>query len=225
MWYISTGNGNGNPYGFGAVTAVGFIPFVFLRLFAPRQYLIATLMTFVTLILVVGYSWQDTGRLTVSVNSGIGIVVAYRRMLLVIIGIAAGVIVMLFPKPPSTRAAARMNFSKLTSKKILPLYNSIIEAWAVQATDLDKSDEAIEKSLMHKPLPEQPSLANFRGKMLSSYELIKDLQMQVAMAKLEVQARGKWPGARYEQLLKTQTRMVSIKALVSIDEGIRLLIT
>lgn len=215
MWYISTGNGNGNPYGFGAVTAVGFLPFVFLRLYAPMQYLIATLMTFVTLILVVGYSWQDTGRLAVTVNSGIGIVVAYRRMLLVIIGIAAGVIVMLFPKPPSTRTAARLSFSKLTNKKILRLYNSIIEAWAVQALDFEREpsgtggggdEEQGQRSVTS--IVDAPSLTHFRAEIFSAYEMLKNLQTQVAMAKLELQARGKWPAARYEQLLKTHSRML-----------------
>ncbi|CAO1615626.1 unnamed protein product [Sympodiomycopsis kandeliae] len=202
MWYISTGDGNGNPYGFGAVTAVGFLPFVFLRIFAPMQYLIANLMTFVTLILVVGYSWQDTGRLTVSVNSGIGINMAWRRMLLVMVGIGVGVVVMLFPKPPSTRSAVRLNFAKSSNKKILKLYSSIIEAWAVQLT-VYEDDKMQQVTKSH-----QPSLSNFRRDIFVSYELLKNLQTQIAMANLEIQARGKWPAARYEQLLKTHSRML-----------------
>ena len=38
------GNGNGNPYGLAAITGVILVPFVFLRIFAPPQYLSAVIM-------------------------------------------------------------------------------------------------------------------------------------------------------------------------------------
>lgn len=41
----------------------------------------------------VGYSWQDT-HLVVTVNSGVGVGLAWKRALLVIIGFTAGFIVM-----------------------------------------------------------------------------------------------------------------------------------
>lgn len=41
---VGAGNGNGNPYGLAAIVGVILFFFVFLRLFAPPQYLTATLM-------------------------------------------------------------------------------------------------------------------------------------------------------------------------------------
>ncbi len=49
---VGAGHGNGNPYGLGAVTGVFLFPFVFLRLFAPPQYLTAVLMGGVRVYLV-----------------------------------------------------------------------------------------------------------------------------------------------------------------------------
>lgn len=37
MWYISTGNGRGNAYGLAATAAVGYIPLIFLRVWAPQD--------------------------------------------------------------------------------------------------------------------------------------------------------------------------------------------
>ena len=41
---LGSGHGRGNPYGLGASTAVFLFPIIFLRIFAPPQYLIAIMM-------------------------------------------------------------------------------------------------------------------------------------------------------------------------------------
>ncbi|CAO1620254.1 unnamed protein product [Parajaminaea phylloscopi] len=208
LWYISCGNSpKGNPYGFGAATAVAFVPLVFLRIFAPPQLLILALMTFVTLVLVIGYSWIDAGHLVLTVNSGIGINVAWRRMLLVIVGIAAGVIVMLFPKPPSTREAVRLSFAKLTSKRILGLYSKVIEAWSVETLNDERQDSKRQKSAGLSPT--SPIMAEFRGELIAAFGKHRALVTEVGLAKLDYQPRGKWPALRYGQLLKTHDRMLT----------------
>jgi hypothetical protein len=59
-WYIGSGNGNGNPYGFAVVMAV-VIPFLMWgRLFGSPAMLQAVLAMASTLYLVVSYSWVDT---------------------------------------------------------------------------------------------------------------------------------------------------------------------
>lgn len=216
-WYISCGKSSvGNPYGFGAVTAVAFVPFVFCRLFAPLQLLILLLLTFVTFILVIGYSWIDAGHLTVSANSGIGIEVAWRRMLLVLIGIGVGVVVQVIPRPPSTREAVRLSFARLSGKKILRLYSSIIEAWATdisvirpeEASSSSHDAEKLGKEPLHS-VPDSPALKNFRAEMLGAYEHHRDLTGKVGLANLDLQIRGPWPAQRYGQLLKTHARMLN----------------
>lgn len=207
LWYMSCGQAaKGNPYGFGAVTAVAFVPLVFARLYAPMSLLILVLMTFVTLVLVIGYSWIDAGHLAISASSGIGIGVAWRRMLLVLIGIAAGVIVSFFPRPTSTRETVRHMFAKLTSKRILPIYCKAIEAWA---THSDEGIDGKEAKSSAAVLAKSPVMMEYRAELLTALMQQGDLMGKVAMAKLELPLRGRWPAERYSQLLKTHGRMVS----------------
>lgn len=59
-WYIGSGDGPGNPYGLAAVTAVLAIVLMWLRLFAPPQFLQAVIMGGATVLLVIGYGYIDT---------------------------------------------------------------------------------------------------------------------------------------------------------------------
>ena len=58
-WYIACGNGNGNYYGYGAVTAVLFVYFVYFRHFSVHQTLLPQNLFAVTAELVMGTSWID----------------------------------------------------------------------------------------------------------------------------------------------------------------------
>ncbi|CEH15496.1 Predicted membrane protein [Ceraceosorus bombacis] len=145
-WYIGSGSGNGNPYGLAATMAVVLLPIMFFRLYAPPILLLPTMMCGVTVVLIVGYSWIDAGHLAgISVNSGIGIEVAWRRGLLVIIGMAVSVIIVLFPRPPSTRKQVRLHFAASTAS-ILDLYESLMGAFVTVADgqeDLASLDETL----------------------------------------------------------------------------------
>lgn len=59
MWYISSGNGVGNPYGLAVVTAICFPFFFFARIYYPGPP-INVAFFFLTSQLVIGYSWQNT---------------------------------------------------------------------------------------------------------------------------------------------------------------------
>ncbi|KAJ5794615.1 Brefeldin A sensitivity protein-related protein [Penicillium paradoxum] len=99
-WYIGSGRGPGNPYGLAAIMAVVIILLMWGRLFASPAMLQATIMAGATCILVVGYSFEDTHIPTYG-NPGWGYSVFWRRLVLVLIGSAAALIVQLFPRPPS----------------------------------------------------------------------------------------------------------------------------
>lgn len=85
MWYISTGDGRGNPYGLAAVFAVCFPFFFFARLYWPGPPM-TNVIFFVTAALVVGYSYQDT-HLLIPSSPGWGFSVFWRRFVLVTIGV------------------------------------------------------------------------------------------------------------------------------------------
>jgi len=98
VWYIGApGNGSGNPYGITAATVrraafdmangkLVFVgPILFMRILAPIQSMAFWLMTGVTILFVVGYSWVDEHVYQLA-NQGSGAALAGRRALLVIVG-------------------------------------------------------------------------------------------------------------------------------------------
>ncbi|CDM35944.1 hypothetical protein DTO013E5_5452 [Penicillium roqueforti] len=100
VWYIGSGHGKGNPYGLAAIMAVALTILMWARIFTSPAFLQATIMAGATYILVVGYSFEDTHIPTYG-NPGWGYSVFWRRLVLVLIGSAAALIVQLFPRPPS----------------------------------------------------------------------------------------------------------------------------
>ncbi|KAM0425703.1 hypothetical protein ACHAPT_008950 [Fusarium lateritium] len=99
-WYIGSGNGPGNPYGMGAITALMIIPLMWWRLFLPPAYAQASIMAGATFALVVGFSW-DHDHIQQYGLPGRGEVAFWKRLVTVLIGFAAAFIVQLFPSPPS----------------------------------------------------------------------------------------------------------------------------
>ncbi|KAJ5089192.1 hypothetical protein N7532_007876 [Penicillium argentinense] len=126
-WYIGSGNGNGNPYGLAATMAVVITLLMWARLFAPLALLQATMMGGATCILVIGYSYEDT-HFPAYGNPGWGYNVFWRRLVLVLVGSAAALIVQVFPRPPS---AAR-HICKSLSNAIRSLsdhYALLLSCW------------------------------------------------------------------------------------------------
>ncbi|KAH7142812.1 hypothetical protein B0J13DRAFT_50985 [Dactylonectria estremocensis] len=99
-WYIGSGNGPGNPYGMGAITAFMIVPLIWWRIFLPPAFTQATIMGGATFALVVGFSW-DEDHIHQYGLPGKGYEAFWKRLVTVLLGFAAALIVQLFPSPPS----------------------------------------------------------------------------------------------------------------------------
>jgi hypothetical protein len=99
-WYIGAGTGTGNPYGMAAITGVMIVPILWWRLFLPPAYSIAVIMGGATFALVVGFSW-DQDHTNQYGLPGKGYVAFWKRVVTVLVGFLASLIVQVFPKPPS----------------------------------------------------------------------------------------------------------------------------
>lgn len=98
----------GNPYGLAVVCFICFLPQYHVFFFVPK-YRVAALMTTITMLLVISYEYAY-------VIEGLPTydkvwTVAGKRLLLVVIGIAASGILISIPFPPTSRAALRKNIS------------------------------------------------------------------------------------------------------------------
>lgn len=227
LWYISTGNGRGNAYGLGAATAVGFIPLVFLRVWAPKMLLLPAIMLNVSMVLVVGYSWIDT-HLQVLANSGIGIEVAWKRTLLVVIGMAVALIVMVFPRPVSSRLLLRKNMAKVT-RQLNDLFVETMEAWIERnriqereaeragfANQVDTNGDKIEQSEDAAGQFWQEREPLIRARFMAVSGAVATYGMQIGLASMDFHIRGRWPAERYVEIAAVHaTILESLGAIVS----------
>ncbi|KDQ52244.1 hypothetical protein JAAARDRAFT_184405 [Jaapia argillacea MUCL 33604] len=202
-WYIGSGHGHGNPYGVAASTAVFLLPVLFLRLFAPPQYLSGVIMGGATFVLIVGYSWID-GHLPTVGNPGVGWPVAWKRWVLVVIGCVASFVLMMLP-PKSGRKAVRLRNAS-TINRMSRIYAFLISTWITDPgtpTRTSLQDPAASGSAHVKPW-----ILEFRGDVLKLAEKLQALKQMTAVAKWEGSVRGKWPSEEYNRLVDVQFDMI-----------------
>lgn len=99
-WYIGSGSGIGNPYGLAAISAVMVLILIWWRIFLPPAYAPASIMSGATFALVIGFSY-DNHHIVQYGLPGIGYEAFWKRLVTVLLGFVASVIVQVFPKPPS----------------------------------------------------------------------------------------------------------------------------
>ncbi|KAJ5908322.1 hypothetical protein N7495_001004 [Penicillium taxi] len=126
-WYIGSGHGSGNSFGLSAIMAPMIVILMWGRIFFPPALLQGTIMGGATLILVVGYSFTDTHNPTYG-NPGFGYSVFWRRLLLVIVGSGAALIVQLFPRPPSASRHICKSLSN-TIRSLSDYYALLLSCW------------------------------------------------------------------------------------------------
>ncbi|KAG1736637.1 uncharacterized protein EDB91DRAFT_1141898 [Suillus paluster] len=183
MWYISTGSGRGDPYGLGAVCAVCFPLFFFARLYWPIPPM-TNMIIWVTSALVVGYSYEDT-HLTVPASPGWGIDVAWRRFVLVVVGVLAAGIFSLFPPSTTIRSYQRRTLAT-TSAELGAIYCSVV---SYANTHVEGDSTFIVQSLLA-----------IRSKLKRSLVLKQNVIYEFSL-------RGQWPAERYHKILEIQLQI------------------
>ncbi|OCB89516.1 hypothetical protein A7U60_g3311 [Sanghuangporus baumii] len=187
MWYASTGLGNGNSYGLAAVCAVAYPFLFFIRLYYPAAPMALTIFL-VTIGLVVGYSWQDAKMPNLSnaggfaVLYGLGVEVAWKRFILVTIGVTVAFIFSYFPPSTTLRRYLRTTYAT-TTQQLGQAYCDVVSNVTVRG---GPETEAIVKELIASRLKLR------RSKVL------------MANVVYEFSFRGKWPKERYEGICEIQ---------------------
>lgn len=141
-WYIGSGSGHGNPYGLAASTAVFIVIAMWLRIFLPLAYVQATAMGGVTMILILGFSY-DFAHQPQYGSPGLGYQAFWRRLVDVLIGFAAATIVQLFPKPPSATEHVCKTLAN-TIQTLSDYYALLLSHWSRTGRDGPISAAAIE---------------------------------------------------------------------------------
>ncbi|CUM66035.1 uncharacterized protein PRCAT00003689001 [Priceomyces carsonii] len=183
-WYISTGSGNGNYYGYCAVTAVVYLYLCYYRHFSVHLSPMPAVLYAVTSALVLGTSWVDAKHIYLA-NIGAGFEVAYTRFISVIIGLTIGLIPTLFPKPHTSKAEIRFILSR-TVEEVGNLHCSVSKF----------AFERIENPLLHILNRHDFILEKFR---YVQYKLSSISKLMIALYS-EIPITGVWPEAKYKKL-------------------------
>lgn len=183
IWYISTGSGSGNPYGLVALCFVCFPFFFFVRLYWPVQPM-TSILIFVTAGLVIGYSYQDTHLITPS-SPGLGIDVAWRRFVLVAIGVLCAGAFSLLPPSTTIRSYQRRALAT-TVAELGSTYCSVISFTSTRRED---------------------DITSIVQSLLAIRSKLKRSMAGKANVIYEFSLRGKWPSRRYQKILDIQLQL------------------
>ncbi|KAF8310786.1 hypothetical protein DL93DRAFT_2084164 [Clavulina sp. PMI_390] len=180
VWYISAGDGLGNPYGL-AATCLIFFPILFtFRIYYPGPP-ITTLITSVTAALVFGYSYKDTHDPTPG-SPGFGWDVAWRRFVGVVMGVTAAFLFSFLPPSVTVRRYQRVGQSTV----MIELGTIACSVISIASSQKKERQPALVKDLI-----------SIRSK-------IRKLKAQSANASYEFSLRGKWPASRYTAISNMQ---------------------
>ncbi|RDB27383.1 Uncharacterized protein C57A7.05 [Hypsizygus marmoreus] len=211
VWYIGAGSGDGNPYGIVIATTAFVAPFLLGRLAAPAQQMMLWTMSGVTVVFVVGYSWIDT-HLPVLVNAGVGVTVSWKRALLVIIGFTASFIVMMFPRPTSSRSLVRQTLAATTGELghilAIEIEALLAEEARARAGHHEKVPFVGDQS-DQKASPKEQRVRKIAHKVLVVVTRLQALTPSLQTAKFEPHMSGTWPHEKYQRLFATHMNILS----------------
>ncbi|KAI9038189.1 uncharacterized protein KD926_011231 [Aspergillus affinis] len=165
-WYIGSGSGQDNPYRLSAVMAVMLIIFMWLRLYLPPHLLQGGIMSGATFLLVVAYSYADK-HIPQYGNPGVGYNVFWRRLLLVLCGVAASTFVQVLPRPPSATRHICTSLSNSVST-ILDHYSLTLSCWGRSKHDDNVLAEALTLQLTESLTELDPAIVLVRYEFSSS---------------------------------------------------------
>ncbi|KAI8355533.1 hypothetical protein BD560DRAFT_335853 [Blakeslea trispora] len=184
VWEIA----RGNPYGLVVLTFFVMMPLYYV-FFTSQILKMVAIMTQLTLLLVVCYEYQYVVSGAPTYDSVE--VVAGKRMLLVIIGVAGAAILALIPKPVTGRVELRKRISR-TIKDLGQLYSILVGDILAGTEPTDNQRKA------------------FRKLALGIRRQIADEQTYLKLAKLEPPLRGKFPLETYATLVQKVDNMADL---------------
>lgn len=197
-WYISTGSGHGNYYGYGAVTAVLYLYLVYYRHFSIHLSLVPQILLAVTSALVLGTSWSNE-MYNPQENIGGGWRVALTRMVSVFIGILVGLLAPLLPRPKTSKSEVRKILSR-----------SINEIGNLHCLITKFGHSRYENESLHIQRRHDPIILRFR-KLFLNLNSISEL---VVALKHEIPLAGKWPQVHYDKLQACTNDLVQLQYIL-----------
>lgn len=192
-WYISTGSGKGNYYGYSIVTAVMFFFLAYYRHFSIHLNPVPAIMISVTPTLVLGTSWVDG--MYGALDTGVGWPVALTRFISVIVGLCVAMLASLIPKVKSSKVAVRKSLADAL-EEVNIVQSKVCEFAVKRYNDPTVHIKAVNDQLSNEVRSRLLKLAATKALMKSiRYERI---------------VSGDWPTEKYQRLLTSITGLFQL---------------
>lgn len=181
IWYVAAQTGIGNAYGYTAAIAFCTPFFYYGRLYWPVPPT-TSLIFFVTITIVLGFSWQNAH--FAAVFHFYGWALAWRRFVLVVAGVTAAFVFSLLPPSTTLRRYQRTMLST-TAAELGSIYCSIVSYANTRGRHDVNRSEIVQ------------ALIAIRMKLKRSVVLKTNIVYEFSL-------RGKWPAKRYQRILELQ---------------------
>ncbi|KAJ3784989.1 hypothetical protein GGU10DRAFT_293088 [Lentinula aff. detonsa] len=220
MWYIcapTTGH-HASPYALGAIFAVCFPFFFYIRLYIPGPPM-RILIFFVTAVLVIGYSYQDQYQALPS-SPGVGWSVAWRRFLLVACGVFAAFIFSFFPPAFTLRRYQRTALAT-TCAELGVIYCAVLSLPYASPSGHggDNKNDTSHDDPRTWTLGHSEETHAIVARLIAIRGKLGRLKAGKVNVKYEISLRGKWPEERYHTLFDLQMQIsYSLSHLLSVIE-------
>lgn len=193
-WYISTGNGDGNHYGFAATFLVLAVYLAYYRHFSVHSTPMPSIVYTIAVCLVLGTSWVDK-QTTVLSSLGAGFHVAWVRFVTVIVGLTLGFIASVFPRPQTGKHAIRMILSQ--TLRLIGNLHCDLGKFALKRMD-DPSVHMLTRDdvLLHR-------IRAVLEKLVSIQPMLRSLRFEPDMT-------GPWPKQKYLRLIRLETDLTRL---------------
>lgn len=198
-WYISTGSGSGNYYGYGVVTALLYFYLIYYRHFSKHMTLVPSILYGVTAALVLGTSWVNSQDSTSLANIGYGFKPAYTRFICAVIGLAVGFVASVVPRPKSSKVAIRKILASILGE-VGNLYCDVT-SFAFQRL----ANESVHIVARHDPVVERFRL--ILVKLAGIPKLITPITHEISLV-------GSWPAVKYQMLQQSITKLIELYQLL-----------
>jgi len=193
---------------------------LFARIAGPPAQAALWIMIAVTVVFVVGYSWVDAN-LALLGNPGVGVKLAWKRALLVIIGFTAAFIVMFFPYPITSRVLVRKTIAAVIGETG-NIFVGEVEAFLAEEArarrgHYEKIQFVGDKEEEGKMSWKERRVRKIAKKVMGVSTRLKFIHPSLTTAKFEPQFAGTWPHDKYEELFLLQSRMLGSLALLIVS--------
>lgn len=193
-WYISTGSGTGNYYGYCVVTGILFLYFAYYRHFSVHLTILPAILYPVTAALVLGTSWVDAKYNHIA-DVGYGFKVAWIRFVSVVIGLCIGFLASVIPRPKSSKVAIRKILAAVLGE--VGNIHCDITAFGLQRLENDS---------LHIVSRHDPIIERFRMILIK----LAGISHLMTPIRHEISFTGSWPSEKYNMLQRSITDIIQL---------------